>query len=550
MASPALGIGYSIWLRIRWVIGGVLILFLPLALTPQFFPDTAPYCGATSIVIMSIAMLPLLNAFSFGPADLGVRSSGFPPHMRTLPLSTRAMVGWPMLFAAATFGLLWMLPAGFIFKPAGFLLPVFWPAAVFASICLWVQAVGWTPFPSPFARVPMILIAIAPLTVPLAFGITFVEGNTFSTIIFACGLIWSLAAYAFGVQGLSRARTGSEGDWFRPIAERWAARARRRHAAGHRRLPFSSPFAAQLWLECRRNAPFLPVLTGFVGLPMLVVLCLPILSDRPNETLLFGSSTISPQILMLAMWIGLPIGFAMTQGAAMAKFDIWGKIPMSAFFATRPLATRQFILVKFCSIAISVVATWIVTIGLFAIWAMLETSSLNSHPSIVRAALAEASPRTVAIFFAALIGLVALTWRNTVSGMWPTLMGRRRLSNVIGFIFLVACSVVGVIGAWIYIRPSYHELFWAILPWLIGFLIALKFGAATILSFAVLKRGLISPTMMKLLAVGWVLLAGCLLGGVSRMVPPTWTLAAIIVMSPPFPSLAAMPLALDWNRHR
>jgi hypothetical protein len=549
-SSPALGIAYSLWLRLRWIVGATLISYLVLAVVPQFVPMAAPYCCGVSIAILFLAMVPLLNTFSFGPADLGVKSSGFPPHMRTLPISTRAIVGWPMLFAAATFALLWMLPACLIFMPAGFAVPIFWPAALFAAICFWIQAIGWSPFPSPFARVPALLIAVAPLTVPLAFGITFLEGNTFSAILFACGIIWSVAAYAFGVQGLSRARTGSEGDWFGPIAERWAERARHRHAAGYCRRRFGSPFAAQLWHECRRNAPFLPVLTGFVGLPMLLVLCLPLLRERPNEPLLFGSTTISPQLMMLAMWAGLPIGFAITQGAGMAKFDIWGKIPMTAFFATRPLKTSQFILTKFCSTAISVIATWVVTIALFSLWAILETSSLNSHPSIVRATLAEATPRTTATFLAALLGLIALTWRNMVSGMWPTLLGRRQLSVAIGFAFLAAYILLGIIGAWIYTYPSFHGLFWTVLPWIVVCLIGLKLGVSFYLGWTLQQRGLMSTKMMKLAAIGWVLLAGCLIGGACFVVSPTWTLAAIVVMSLPFPSVAAMPLALDWNRHR
>jgi hypothetical protein len=253
---------------------------------------------------------------------------------------------------------------------------------------------------------------------------------------------------------------------------------------------------------------------------------------------------------MLAIWAGLPIGFAITQGAGMAKFDIWGKIPMSAFFATRPLETSQFVLIKLCSTAVSVIATWIVTIALFAIWAMLETSSLNSHPSTVRAIWADATPRTVATFLAALLGLIALTWRNTVSGMWPTLFGRRRLSIAIGFAFLAAYSLVGIVGAWIYTHPALNRLFWAVLPWFVSFLVALKVGVATLLSLAMQKRGLISTKTMNLAAIGWVLLAACLIGGASLLAWPTWTLAAIVVMSLPFPSLAAMPLALEWNRHR
>jgi hypothetical protein len=551
MTSAALGIGYSLWLRVRWAIGATLTLYLVLALVPQFFPAMAPYCCGASIAILFMVMVPLLNTFSYGPADLGVKSSGFPPHMRTLPISTRAMVGWPMLLAAVIFALLWMLPACFIFLPAGIQIPVFWPAAMFAAICLWVQAVGWSPFPSPFARVPILLIAIVPLTVPLAFGITFLEGTTQSTLLFVCGLIWSAAAYAFGVRGLSRARTGCEGDWFRPIAERWAARGRRQYAIGNRRRPFRSPFAAQLWHECRRNAIVLPIMIGFVGLPMLVALCLPVLNPRATpDAFVFGSTVLPPHMIMLLIWIALPSFFALTQGASMAKCDVWGIIPMPAFFATRPMTTTQFLLIKLCSTAFSVISVWVITFSLFALWAALEASTLNTHKSIVRAALVEATPRTIAISISFLVGLVVVTWRNMVSGMWPTLTGRKRFSIAIGFAFMAAYSAVGGALSWTYQHQAYHALFWRVLPWIVGGLIGLKLFVAVWLSLRLQKRGLIRPSTLRLLAVGWLVLAGSLMAGVSLVITPTWALAAIVVMSLPFPSLAAMPLALDWNRHR
>src|SRR5207302_4733586 len=106
--------------------------------------------------------------------------------------------------------------------------------------------------------------------------------------------------------------------------------------------------------------------------------------------------------------------------------------------------TSQFVVIKLGSSVISVMAAWAVTFGLFGVWAALEASPLNAHKSIVRTALAEATPRTIAMFLSALVGIIALSWRNMVSGMWPTLMGRKQLSFAIGFAFMAAYSLVGV----------------------------------------------------------------------------------------------------------
>jgi len=295
----------------------------------------------------------------------------------------------------------------------------------------------------------------------------------------------------------------------------------------------------------------LPIFTGFVGLPMLVMLFLPILDPHANSGLLFGSTLVSPQLTALSFWIVGPFFLALTQGGGMAKFDVWGKIPMPAFFATRPLTTSQFLLIKFCSTAISVMVTWAITLGLFVVWAALEASSLNSRPSIIRAAFAEATPKSIAVFLFALLVLVALSWRNLISGMWPTLLGRKSLSVSIGFAFMTAFSLLGIAGVWIYQHPDYHALFFALLPWILGALIALKLVVAVLICLALQKRGLITPKVIGWLAMGWLALAGCLFGGFTLIFSPTWTLAAIVALEVvPFPSYAGAALALDWNRHR
>jgi hypothetical protein len=549
MTSAAFGISYSLLRRLRWAIIAVVMLMLVLAIGVQVFPAAGPYCCGASIVFLFAAAVFFLNAFTYGPADLGVKSSGFPTHMRVLPVTTRALVGWPMLFAAITFTVLWLLPSCLIFLPAGFPLPVLWPATMLVALCVWVQAIGWTPFPSPFARVPTLIAAMTPLILPLALGLIFFKGPTLAAVVCVSCLTWSLAAYAFGVYGVSRARSGSEGDWLRPLIERWDARARRRQAVANGR-PFRSAFTAQLWHECRRNAVVLPAMTAFVGVPLFLVLLLPTLSPDRQQSIAIGSTNLPTQLLILLMWVGFPMLFALTNGGGMAKLDIWGKTAMPSFFAIRPLTTTQFVLIKFSATALSVVASWMITFGLFNIWAIVEASPLNPRRSIIRAAFEDVTPRGIATVAIVVFGLMAISWRHTVSGMWPTLLGRKQLANAIGFAFMGAFSLLGCAGFWIYKHPDLHAPFWRILPWMIAADLALKLVVSIWLSVVLQRRGFVTRTAMYWLAAGWVLLAVGILGVLSLLVTPTWALVSIVAFMLPFASLAAAPLALDWNRHR
>ena len=66
--------------------------------------------------------------------------------MLTLPVRTRTLVFWPMLFASASGGLLWVGDALLIYRPAGYQLPVLVPALGLAGFMAWAQAVAWMPF--------------------------------------------------------------------------------------------------------------------------------------------------------------------------------------------------------------------------------------------------------------------------------------------------------------------------------------------------------------------------------------------------------------------
>ncbi len=552
MTSPALGIAYSFWLRLRWMFAAVFILLPIFAVTVQLFPAAAPYCQVGSIILMFSVMVPMLNACTFGPADLGARASGYPTHMFVLPLSNRSLVAWPMLYGAIIFGSLWTLVAVLVFIPSGLPLPVTWPAAMLAAICVWVQAVGWSPFPSPFIRVPALVIAVCPLfLLPMLVGLRLPPAGHTVPILVACSMAWTLVAFFVADRGLRRARSGGELDWFQNVADRIAVTLGRQFAANYvGRRPFRSAATAQLWHECRRNALVTPVMMGLFGVPFLVVVCQSVIGNRDHSGLAVGSVNISPALLSLAICIGLPVMISAVGGSGLAKFDIWGKDQMPSFFAIRPMSTGQFVCIKLAAVALSTLAIWAIMLGMVLIWAALEASPLNSRESIVRAALAQATPRTVAIFFAALFGLAALMFRNFLVAMWPTLIGRKWVSVAVAVncTLLIGGSVLA--GTWVYHHPEFRRHLPAFLPWIVAYMLAEKFFGAVAVGTVLRKWDMISANRLAAVYAGWFLLAGLLLGVTCCFGSPTWMLAAGVVLALPFSRVVILPLALHWNRHR
>ena len=206
MRGPAAGIGYSIWLRLRWVLSGILIYIAVVAATVQLLlPSGMMIVGAVGAIVLAASVAHLLTAFTLGPADLGIRGSGYPKNMMVLPVRTQLLVCWPVIYGASTIAILWVLIALFILRPAGLMVPVVWPAALGAASTAWLQAIGWSPFPSPFARVPALAIALTPLVALGLWQGVLEKSDGVSLSIVLASLVWIAAAYYFGVAGLSRA---------------------------------------------------------------------------------------------------------------------------------------------------------------------------------------------------------------------------------------------------------------------------------------------------------------------------------------------------------
>ncbi len=472
--TPALGIAYSLWMRARWAVAAIAVYLLCLSIAAQLLPGSREPILLAAL-LLTAAITHLLQVFTLGPSDLGIRASGYPKHMFVLPMSTRSLVGWPMLIGAATHAGLWILIASLVFIPAGFAAPVVWPAALVAAGTAWVQAIGWMPFPTPFARVPALAVAMTPLVGFGAWCGLFLERSDVSSVVVAGSVIWGMVAYAVGVRGLARARRGDDGDMnfvlerLRTAFARFIPRTRRLA-----RRPFRSPAAAQLWHEWRRNASFLPAMIGLLGVPMLALNCKIALDAQSDRTLMFGSVSVSTPVMSLLMSVGLFLMLAATIGAGVGKFDIWGKESIPSFFAVRPMTSAQFVRLKLVAAAFSTMASITILLVLLAIWVAVEISPLNPRESAIRAAVGQLTWGKAAIAGVAVCGLCALTWRGIAIGIWPSLTGRKWITVAIGVVITGVMTLAIIAGSWIYQNPQIQSDCLSALPWLLGILVGAK----------------------------------------------------------------------------
>src|SRR5256885_2683772 len=95
--------------------------------------DSLRFAAVVSVPLTT-TFVYLLAVFSFGFAgDLAGRQSIYPARMFTLPVTTAALAGWPMLYGTAAAAILWLAARLLAVWPAGTGIPGMWPAPLGAD---------------------------------------------------------------------------------------------------------------------------------------------------------------------------------------------------------------------------------------------------------------------------------------------------------------------------------------------------------------------------------------------------------------------------------
>jgi len=563
--SPPLALAYLFWVRHRLgltLLGGywlVLMIFCRAVPAGSFTlaPDGSLPPAAMVFVILChgliVALGYLLVIFSFGrEARLEVCESGFPARLWPLPLRTRALAGWPMLWGSATMILGWLTLAWGARRPFGFDVPVIWPGLLLAVVLAWMQAIIWTPFPLPWLRAILLIPVNSFLFIPTAileFGVPSVA---------ACALLAALlsAAYWTAIRGVARARRGEDARWGWPACLRWT------RTAMPTRQPFASAARAQLWFEWRRYGLFYPVAVfagALFNLPMIPSLAA-FLDDTDRAAVPF----VPPLLLheLGSLWLvvaGLLILMSLLASVCGPEF---GKLtgrhrtcPRSAFLTTRPVSVALLVRAKFEAAALSTLAGWAVLLLAMLLW-----FALGGHAAEMAGQFEAMRQRHAPGLFwgwlALLVGgAVVMTWLQIVQGLWMGLTGRATAtaSASAGFGIAVFLGLI-VLGEWLPRYPEYWPAFGRLLPWLAGGAIVLKSLAAA-WSLRALNRRALIPSGVLWGALGvWLLLAAAVFGALYALLPDDWFSAPGVILGIvlvlPLTRLALAPLTLDWNRHR
>ncbi len=547
MRTPALAIAYAQWCRHRQsFIAAIVIFLITAAVCPIVFSQAR---GPSLAILAATSAMPLSVVFGLALNSLlvveetGNFSSGYNKAMLTLPVRSRTLAIWPMVYGSLTAALLWLAAAFLVYWPLGFRPPLALPALGLAAFMACVQAIAWLPLAKGWLRELVILaILFALASLPIGLFVTVEDSrNLIGTLL--AGYI--LAAFAVGYRAVASNRCGAVWPLW-PSLHRTAGRATRGRPV-HARRPFTSPAQAQFWYEWNCHGWIYPAYMGIV-----YFLCMGLMVWRGALTGLFLFGWV------FSLLMSLPVFMAGATGPTLGRTrPVWIKDSGSiTFLATRPVSSSGLVAPKFLMAFVSVLLSWIIVLIGTTFW-ILVSGNLDNAGKLARVAFTQlAGWRGIAIVAATLVLLPAITWRQ-LSDFFPfVLTGRRWI--VEGSVFAGVTLVIGLAcgAAWFFRHPEAMARFLAVSPWLAAGLAVTKSSVAIAAFRTTLRRGLLKWRSAAYIVLIWLGLSAVGIG-LAILVTPAGPLAVstsvVCLTIAAFMPLCRFPLAVlavDWNRHR
>ncbi|HUT89744.1 MAG TPA: hypothetical protein VMY37_09625, partial [Thermoguttaceae bacterium] len=425
MHSPAIGVRWQLWRRHRWWFVAGVAYFAEVFTLCHALPSGmafVPFKFAMSLPLLAGLAL-LMAAFAYATdADVAGKESAFPARMFTLPMTTRALVGWPMLYGTVAIALGWLAVASLVLRPGGMNAPLWWPAVLAAGCLAWVQALAWRPFGLPGLRM---VAAVVPIGVLVAIsGLRWLAHLPEPVV--ALVLVSSiLPAYVVAVAGVARARRGDQPDW--QWLSAWA-----RAVAGWfslRGRSFGSPSQAQVWFEWRRGGLGLPIAVGLM-IPFVVAF---VLVNRHNPRHAPGSPFRSPFLLLVVPLLAP----ALLGGGWGNCGDPRSKLAIPAFLATRPMTCAGLIWAKMKAAAISAAIVWAMTLAALMLIVLLTGSWAELAGQWAALTKDFSALEKTAIVALGVVLLPIATWRPMIANMYVGLAGRNWVNVVAVFVMVL-----------------------------------------------------------------------------------------------------------------
>jgi hypothetical protein len=543
MRSPAVAIAWEFRHRHRLgliaLTGYLLVLAtIKLVILARGLPinlDSPQSFAFVVLVPLTATFTYFLAVFSFGlSGDLAARRSMYPARMFTLPVTTAALAGWPMLYGTAAMAVLWLATRLFAPWPPGIAVPFIWPALLAAALLAWTQALTWMPYGLPGLRVIAALLWLAVIETVALLALHFHAREPVMLAILAPQLPLAYAAARFAV---ARARRGEVPDWrgaFAPLG-------RPANLRPSRREHFASPARAQAWLEWRHHGRALPAWVAIL---------------LPFELSLLWVAGVAPLVLVILLGaLFTPVFIAAFAAATVRQSNPYARdsYGVSPFIATLPLTSAALIAAKLKATIWSTAAAWLLVLVAIPLALLLS----DTWPMVIERARrindAMGTPRAVVLVLLIASGFIAATWKQLMQSLYIGLTGRARLIKGSVFLTLTFLFLLGPLAQWLTDHERLGAL-WSALPLILAILVFFKMTAAAGIAARLYRTRLLSDRALVAGAAGWcaavLTLYGLLVWFFSTPFVPRYLLALVTILAIPLARLSAAPLALAWNRHR
>ncbi len=545
MRSAAAAFAWEFRQRLRWGLIALGLYFVVLAtfrfviLGPRapIHPLRSMTFALTVNVPLAFAFMYFLAVFSYGLAgDLTARHSLYPARMFTLPVSTAALAGWPMLYGTVTMAGLWVAVALVALWPSGVPAPLIWPALFAAAFVAWLQAFAWMPYGLPGLRM---IVAVLWLTTIDAVVFTAMELQVRESLMILILAPLVPLAYLAALYAVGRARCGETPDW-RGV---FARLGRIADVLPRRRGWFPSAARAQTWFEWRQHGRSLPAWVAIL-LPFEVLFLYVVRHEPPVLTrIALVVLLLTPPFL--AAFVAVTVGRSNPDAS-----NAYGLTP---FVATRPLSTAAIVAAKLRMALVSTLFAWLVVL----VAAPLGLTVSGSWPVVIKMArgLTEffGAPRAVVFAMLCLLGLLATTWKQLVQGLSIGLTGREGLVKSSVLIRLSSLVLIGLIVHLLNVSRDARIFLWNAVPWIPAVLILFKMCAAAWLATRLHRDRLLGGRALVTGAAAWLAVVLALYGVFAWILDTPhighFFLVLLAILAVPLVRPSAVLLAVASNRH-
>ncbi len=545
LGAPVRAIAWQFRRRHRWGLAGLGCYLVALALVKLVVVATGGrvvldnlWAFAFAVVVPIAATFTyFLAVFTFGlEGDLAARQSMFPPRMFTLPISTSALAGWPMLFGSAAIMVLWAALRVFAIWPAGETIPVLWPALLAASLLAWTQALTWMPYGLRGMRIVVAMLWLATIDAIVMLALQFKAPETVMLAMLAPHVPLAFVVARYGV---ARARRGDVPDWGGPFVWAAASAAKRRS-----RLPrFATPEQAQALFEWKERGWSLPALVVMLVPLELTLLAVAGSSELLVFTILFAVLCTPP---FMATFVGA------TGSASPSSANRAASAP--AFHATRPLTSTALVAAKLKTACGSALAASALTLVAIPVALALSGTAPMVIERVRTLAAFGGIPRAITWGCLGTLALLVATWKQLVNGLFIGLSGRDWMVKANVVLALTLLTAIGPVVQWLADHRGAQVALWGAIPAVLALCVVGKLSAACWVAVRLARSNFISDRALVLGTASWTATVLALYGLLAWLfyfpLFPRYLLGLAAILAVPLARLAAAPLALDWNRHR